>query len=82
MKFLILVDTAYVSVQCLQITDVRIVRKHGYPCIIHASVVELTVPVLRSISEHFPVCSRSGICFKYKSSLYILIFFMQEVPHK
>jgi len=46
------------------------------------SVVELIVPVTRSISELIPVCTQIWICFKYKSSLYILIFFMQEVPDK
>ena len=46
------------------------------------SVVELIVPVTRSISELIPVCTQIWICFKYKSSLYILIFFMQEVTDK
>jgi len=46
------------------------------------SVVELIVPVIGSITELIPVCTQIWICFKYKSSLNILVFFTEEVPDK
>jgi len=44
------------------------------------SVVEQLVPVIGSITELIPVCTQIWICFKYKSSLYILIFLCRKFP--